>query len=127
MQALYQVFWMLLILFAAPVVFNRYYVRNKCEIYRQEGFCSSSDVRDLALLKGAAPTDFCKQYVFPPEKGPSSCPAFKEPSLETLNATAPLAGTCIDPPNGDNPCQGSLDDAEKVRTSGQSKLWRACS
>lgn len=103
MQALYQIFWMLLILFAAPKVFDRYNIRDKCEVFadEQEPFCTSPDLNDLGL---ADPQAACA-LTFP--VGPDGCPEFKEPTLESITA----ATSCV----GDA-CQPLLDNANKVRT-----------
>lgn len=56
LQSLYQITWMLLILFAAPTAFDRYKIRSKCEAFNvaqiahpdEDYFCTSSDVATRA-------------------------------------------------------------------------------
>lgn len=114
-QAAYQIFWMLLILFGAPVVFDRYEIRGKCAAFREghsddtQSFCSHSDVTELDLQSQFSPTEICNTVTFP--LGDDGCPAsFKEPTEEFVNSVVIGGAQCV----GDA-CTQLLEDSRKVR------------
>jgi hypothetical protein len=87
LQAAYQVLWMLLILFAAPKLLDRYHIRNSCEIFKgghdEVSFCDSKDLHDLKNV-GDAPRACNAAFPF---KAGSTCPIFKAP---TESSVAPV-------------------------------------
>lgn len=112
---MYQVFWMLLILFAAPEVFDRYRIRNECEVFNHEhllfpeneAFCSSGAVTGRMPASGVDPTVICETLSFPVADG-ETCPDFGDgPTLDRVMASG-LCGAGCD-------AQTLLDDADSVR------------
>jgi hypothetical protein len=83
LQAAYQVIWMLLILFAAPKLLDRYHIRSPCEIFKggdEVSFCNSKDLHDLKNVGDAARA--CNA-AFPLKEG-STCPIFKAPTTKSV-------------------------------------------
>ena len=105
---------MLLILFGAPAVFDRYRIRNQCEAFTEghkndsNSFCSHSDVTELAMASGYENTLVCESVVFPLADG-STCPAFDEPSDESVRAAVLQGATCVG-----EACNTLLKDAQAV-------------
>jgi hypothetical protein len=114
---------MLLILFAAPNVFERYKIRNKCEAFHQghhddkKPFCTHSDVTDLVMTSNYENTEICSQVAFAPDPEDVSlpvkfrCPTFDEPTQESVNNAVIQGSRCV----GDA-CAKLLADALKVQS-----------
>lgn len=119
LQSAYQVTWMLLILFGAPEVFDRYKIRNKCEAFNagrafesgEAPFCEHKDVTSLTSNSGVSITAIC-QAMFP--LGVDGCPDLREPNLEAATTwLLPAGGTCET--SAATSCEELLKDGESVR------------
>lgn len=114
MQSVYQIFWMLLILFGAPAVFDRYSIRSECEAFTEGhsdnsgSFCSHKDVTKLSMATGFDNTEVCETAVFPIAAG-STCPSFEDPTAESVSAAVIGGSTC----SGEI-CDQLLQDAQAV-------------
>jgi hypothetical protein len=95
LQALYQITWMLIILFAAPKVIDRYHIRDKCELFRggddMQPFCKSKDVADLTEVKDIEKG--CRA-AFPIPAG-SNCPIFEKPTLQSVRPECNEDAECL--------------------------------
>lgn len=112
---------MLVILFGAPAVFDRYNIRTECEAFNagraydagETPFCEHGDVTDLAagFATSLTPAAVCRA-AFP--IGADGCPDLRAPTLEAVQAWAlPAGGTCLD--RADVDCEQLLGDADAVR------------
>jgi hypothetical protein len=124
MQSAYQVTWMLLILFLAPAVFDRYHIRDHCEAFNFQQrlhvnhpyFCDHKDVVSLSLSSQLSPSEVCSKVAFPVTEG--NCPTLPKATLERVTATNLCSG---------EDCKLLLNDAHKVCTLGCALLSAACS
>ena len=119
MQSAYQITWMLLILFGAPAMFDRYNIRSTCEAFNagrwfdagEPPFCEHGDVTVLPSASGVAIPEICRA-MFP--LGVDNCPDLRDPGLEDAQAwVLPGGGTCAS--SADVDCELLLKDADAVR------------
>lgn len=118
-QSAYQITWMLLILFGAPEVLDRYNIRSTCEAFNagrwfdsgEPPFCDHKDVTALPSASQVPISDICRA-MFP--LGDDNCPDLRGPGLEDAQAwVLPSGVTCTE--SADVNCELLLKDAGSVR------------